>query len=314
LEVRVSQIWLTQERELWSEYQPFAAVVTEFLHEGTERALPAMLGSSELSGKITQIEAEDAIEIRNIRVAGPTPYEGDDVRVLSTLFRVETKNWAARTLTIVEQITGAVGVPSLIAAKTVADAVVSGISQFVGDDSFQLRCGQYQAWSSPDDPDNPGATELKPMHYVVMRRPLDKDDDDPGAGFTVKGGRLHVVENGKAKPYTQHDFMLLSIEPRKARDDYRSLPFYKLWQQTQALVVEGDLVGAERLWRKTSGAFYTDELTESQQQLLYAEYKKRYEETVDRFAEADARSRGSGRTAVTIDLQDPVEIILAANQ
>jgi len=313
LEVRISQIWLTQKRELWREFQPFATIVTEFLHGGEERTLPAMLGSSELSGKLSFIEADDAIEIRNIRVAGPTPYEGDDVTILLALFRAETANWAARTLNVVEQISTAVGVPALIAARPVANAVISAVSQFVEDDSFELRCGQYQSWSSPDDPHNPDSGELRPMHYVVMRRPTSQGGGDPSAGFTVRDGRLCAFDGaGEPKPYTEHDFVLLSIQPRQRRDDYRKLEFYGLWQRAQGAVVEGDLAGAERAWRKTMGALYTDDLTGPQQRALYAEYKKRYEEMVDLFAGADARAQGRGPAAITVDTRDPADIIRAA--
>src|SRR5262249_41120508 len=34
LEVRIRQMWLTNERELWREYTPFATVVAEFIRRG----------------------------------------------------------------------------------------------------------------------------------------------------------------------------------------------------------------------------------------------------------------------------------------
>jgi hypothetical protein len=104
LEVRLRQMWLTNERELWREYQPFGTVVTEFLRTGRRVSVPSVLGANELSRRLQVTAADDAIEVGNIRVAGPVPYEGDDVSVLPALFRTRTADWMARSLTVVEDV------------------------------------------------------------------------------------------------------------------------------------------------------------------------------------------------------------------
>lgn len=310
LEVRVLQIWLTRQRELWRDFQPFGAVVSEFINRGEQRTLPVILGSSELSGKLTLIGDRDAIEIRNLRVGGPTPYEGDDVTLLLALFRMQTGDWLGRTLGVVETISEAVGASALVAAKPVAEALVGAVTQFLGHKELELRCGQHQSWSSPQNPDDPQATELRPMHYVVMRAP--SREIAPEQDFVVKDGRLHQIISGAPVQYTLNDFMLLSIEPRKVRDDYKKLPFYVLWQQTQQHVVDGDTAAAERTWRRTAGALYSDELTEPHQQQLYSEYRQRYESMLERFAVADAHGFRGRAAAVplAIDDQDPAEFLL----
>jgi hypothetical protein len=311
LEIRVRQIWLTRQRELWREFQPFAAVVSEFIHRGEQRMLPVMLGSSQLSGKLALISDRDAIEIRNLRVGGPTPFEGDDVTLLLALFRTKTEDWLGRTLGVVETIAVAVGGSALVAAKPVAEALVGAVTQFLGQQQLELRCGQHQSWSSPQDPGDPQSTELRPMHYVVMRSPVGRIAV-PEREFVVVDGRLHRIGGVEPVPHTEHDFMLLSIEPRKVRDDYKKLPFYALWQQTQQHVVDGDTAAAERAWRRTAGALYSDDLTGPHQQQLYTEYRQRYEALIERFALAEAHGfRGrQEHVALAIDEQDPAEILL----
>jgi hypothetical protein len=310
LEVRVQQIWLTQERQLWREFQPFLAVVTGFIHKGEERMLPALLGSSELSGKLSLIEKDDAIEIRNIRIAGPMPYEGDDVTILVALFRAKTMDWLSRTLGVVEQISKAVGTSALVSIKPVADSIISALTQFLGEKDLELRCGQYQGWPRANDPKYPQSTDLQPMHYVVMRKPVNGDGAELGAGFTVRDGRLHSIDGEKTKLYTAHDFVLLSIEPKQLRDDYKRLDFYKFWEATKERLAAGEADVAEREWRKTAGALYTDELTESQQRVLYTEYKRRYDEMLGRLVEA--KVRGESAVGLEIDEPDPAEIILSS--
>jgi hypothetical protein len=312
LEVTVRQIWLTQQRELWREFQPFLAVVTDFIQQGEPRTLPALLGAKELAGKLALIEKDDAIEIRNIRVAGPVPYEGDNVNLLIALFRAETRNWLARTLAAIEQIAGAVGASALTAAKPLADSVISAFTGFLGEDDLELRCGQYQGWARAEDPSRPGPNDLAPMHYVVMRKPMRDGDADPTSSFAVHDGRLHRVDGGAASPYIAHDFVLLAIEPRRLRDDYKRLDFYKYWLATRERLQAGEADVAEREWRKTAGGIYTDELTAVQQQVLYAEYKKRYDEMLGRLVAPSVRGQAKAGLALPEDEPDPAEIILAA--
>lgn len=86
LVIRVSQLWLANERELWREFLPFGAVVTEFLRDGNRVAVPYLIGASELSRRLQVTGERDAVEISNLRVAGPVPYEGDDVSLLLACF------------------------------------------------------------------------------------------------------------------------------------------------------------------------------------------------------------------------------------
>ena len=315
LEVRVEQIWLTNERELWREFQPFAAVVAEFTRSGERVTVPALLGASQLSSKLNLVSDKDAIEIRNLRTLGPVPYEGDDLSLLIALFRTQTRNWLTDTISLIATVAGAISAPGIGQVKPAVDAIVTAVTGFLGQDGIELRCGQYQSWSRAEDTARPGAGDLTPMHYVVMRKPVGRGDGPHQArDFTVRDGRLGRRIGGEFTPYTEHDFIMLSIEPRRLRDDYKRLDFYKYWQQTQAALSQGELTTAERMWRRTAGALYTDELTTIQQEVLYAEYQARYKQMQDRFAEADERAfRGTEAAAASlpVDDQDPRDILLA---
>jgi hypothetical protein len=317
LEVRVRQMWLSNERELWRQFQPFLAIVPGFIHAGTPRTLPALLGSSQLSKTEALIDDQDAIEFRNIKVAGPVPYEGDDVSLLIALFRVETENWLARTLNAVEGIATAVSAGGLLAAKPVADTIIAAVTGFLGEKSMELRCGQYRAWSRAEEPLNPGPDDLRPGNYVVINRPPDGTEEKMAAGFTVRDGRLCSVEGDVVKPYVENDFVLIGIEARKERDDYKSLPFYEFWQETKKRLDDDESAAAERSWRKTLGAIYSDELTRPQQGALAAEYRGYYQELSTLLGgEVAVRREGAGTgrkpISATIAERDPQEIVSAA--
>ena len=309
LEIRVRQVWLTQERELWREYQPFGAVVTEFLYQGKPIAIPTVLGSSELRQKMQVLGEDDAIQISNIRVAGPLPYEGDDVSLLLALFRTKTVDWLARSLRVIEDVSKAIGVGGLPMMVPVAESIVRAVTEFLGVRELELRVGEYRSWP---------ATELQPMHYVVMRRSVGSMTTEERNSLRVKDGRLHrsVHVDGQAglRPYTEHDFMLVSIRALKFRDDYKRLDFYQLWQQTQTFLMDREFSAAERTWRKTQGALYTDELIPSQQHLLTKEYKARYESLLAQFGPiTDYRSAPTGELPAferpRLDVEDPGELL-----
>jgi hypothetical protein len=314
LEVRVEQIWLTNERELWREFQPFAAVIAEFAQSGERVTLPTLLGASQLSSKLNLISDKDAIEIRNLRVLGPVPYEGEDLSLLIALFRTQTKNWLTNTISLIATVAGAITAPGVGQVKPAVDAIVTAVTGFLGQEGIELRCGQYQSWSRAEDAEHPNAGDLTPTHYVVMRRPASAGGLNPARDFAVRDGRLCRRNGDELVPCTEHDFIMLSIEPRRLRDDYKRLEFYKYWQQTQDAIKQGELTTAERMWRRTAGALYTDELTPAQQEVLYAEYRARYQQMLDRFAEADERAfRGTESIVLSlpVDEQDPRDILLA---
>jgi hypothetical protein len=179
---------------------------------------------------------------------------------------------------------------------------------------MEFRCGQYMSWEGADDPEAPGPTDLRPMHYVVMNAPAGEIGPEPEKSFTVDNGRLARRDGDAVARYTKHDFVLLSIEPLKLRHDYRQLEFYKLWLQFQEELTHGELTAAERAWRRAQGAIYSSELTQTQQTLLTAEYTKRHDERIAQFATQDDHAfRGKKFEALglVIDEQDPAEILAA---
>lgn len=316
LEVRIRQMWLTEERQLWREYVPFATVVSEFINQGRRVAVPSVLSTAALSSRFQVSKADDAVEIRNVRVAGPVPYEGDDVSLLIALFRLKTADWLVPSLKLIEEIAGVLGFAGLTAAAPVADTLLRGVESFLSTDDLELRVGAYHSWTAPNGPGEPvSATTLAPANFAILRRPEAGMPPGEVASLCVKDGRLHRMRGGTLTPYREHDFIVVGLEARPFRDDYRQLEFYRLWQQTRQRVVDGDLRAARRLWRQTAGAIFTDELTRPQQEVLFAEYERRYAELVDRFGRGSAGYRdidpAGGRPAPDRD-DDPEAILRGA--
>ncbi|WP_326550964.1 hypothetical protein [Micromonospora sp. NBC_01813] len=297
LVIRVSQLWLANERELWREFLPFGAVVTEFLHGGNRVAVPHLLGSAELSRRLQVTGERDAVEISNLRVAGPVPYEGDDVSLLLALFRAKTSDNLERSLSLIENVGTAIGFAGLVGSAKVARALIDGIESLVDSSALQMRVGAYHSWSAPTGPGGAasGPTELTPTHFVIIRRPAGEPTPAELASLRVVGGRLcRVTADATTVPYTEHDFILVRVEATRHRDDYRQLPFFQLWQRTRQHLADGDLGAAQVLWRQTAGALCTDELIRPQQEALFAEYQRQYVALVERGSALPGTVRGPG--------------------
>jgi hypothetical protein len=313
LEVRLQQMWLTRARELWREYLPFGTIVTEFVHKGKPVAVPTVLSSAELSRRFQVTGADDAVEVGNIRVAGPVPYEGDEFSLLVALFRAKTTDWIARSLKVVEDVAGAVGFGGLAGAVPLASSLIRGIESFLESPDIELRVGAYRSWQ------HGGPGGLVPLHFCVMRRPHAETSAADLAALRVSEGRLHRLrpDGVTLEPYTEHDFILVSVEAKQERDDYRKLAFYPLWERTKEQVIAGDLGPAQRTWRQTAGAIFSDDLTRPQQETLFAEYQRLYAELVDRFANlelADLRGHrpGGGPTPELRLVDDPATLLRSA--
>ncbi|WP_164447968.1 hypothetical protein [Verrucosispora sioxanthis] len=295
LVIRVSQLWLANERELWREFLPFGAVVTEFLRDGNRVAVPYLIGASELSRRLQVTGERDAVEISNLRVAGPVPYEGDDVSLLLALFRAKTSDTLQRSLNLIENVSSAIGFAGLLGSARVATALIDGIESFMDSAALELRVGVHQSWSAPTGAGGVarGPTELAPTHFVIIRRPAGKTTQAELASLGVVGGRLcRVAADGTIAPYTEHDFILVRVEATRHRDDYRQLAFFQLWQRTRQHLADGDLGAAQVLWRQTAGALCTDELIRPQQEALFEEYQRQYVALVERACAPAGTVRG----------------------
>jgi hypothetical protein len=245
-------MWLTNERELWREYQPFGTVVTEFIKQASRVAIPSVLGSAELSTRLKMTGAEDGIEFANIRVAGPVPYEGDDVSLLLALFRMKSVDWLARTFGLIEEMASAIGFAGLAAAAALAKTIIRGVEAFLDADEVELRVGSYCSWSTPSGPGGVPAspTELAPMHYAILRRSRIGASQGELASLRVRGGKLHQLRDGVLVPYHEHDFILISIVAPGHRHDIKQLEFWRLWERTIERLKDDDVTGARRLFKQ----------------------------------------------------------------
>ena len=239
-EIRLSQMYLRDSREYWREFVPLGSILTEFLFNGKRQIVPTVVGPGFLKGA-AQVEEGDPVEYLNTRVAGPYPYEGDDLSLFVGLFRVATTNWASRALSLLESVAKVFDATKLSSAISVADPLVEGVEGLLGMDEVEMRMGTRRAYeTAPEraDTDEISGALLMPAYEVHLNGP--EVGEQERERFWVEDGKLQFGESlDSRKPYDRTDFVLYRLQPLTRRDDYTTFDFHTIhWKRVENHVWE----------------------------------------------------------------------------
>jgi hypothetical protein len=205
--LRLREMYVKYARILWRKYYPVLHSYTK-MGKAEEHAVAGPgqlreLGDSNL----------DRIVNLNHRLCGPTPYRGEEVEVLVGLYSVPGQDALKALVKTVGDIASLGGI-ALGQVPQIAELVKSGVESIVGLDTATLQLGIHDAFFK----NNP----LKPGVYVGVNAPANEVTFDQlwfKDGHLLKGRSPQV-----AKPYEDHDYMVLAVESHQTRDDWRSLP------------------------------------------------------------------------------------------
>ncbi len=247
-EIRLKQMYLRYQREYWREYRPFTTFVTAFIHSGQMRELPFVVGP-ELLGEQASVLGGEAIEYRNLRVAGPFPYEGDDLQLFSALSRLAAKDWAVQSLSLLETVAKAFDVSKITRYLEIAAPLVKGIESFLGMQDVELRMGMQQVYQQPMGRGGLRPNALRARHELLLNLPDHKLDSAARQKFWLKDGELFFGDRPEAaQPYREADFLLFEIRPLRERGDYTTFDFHSFnWQDTLKAIWDGS---EEIAWQK----------------------------------------------------------------
>lgn len=247
-EIRLKQMYLRNQREYWRDFRPFSTFVTGFSHGNRLRELPFVVGPDRL-GDYATVVGGDAVEYRNLRVAGPFPYEGGDLELFAALSRLEANNWAVQTLGLLETVAKAFDVSKITRYLEIAAPLVKGIESFLGMENIEMRMGLQQVYEQPVGRGGLRPNALRARHEVLLNRPSHTIDEAEQQRFWIKEGRLfHGDQAATAQPYRETDFLLYEIRPLSERSDYRTFDFHTVnWEDTVKTIWEGS---EELAWQK----------------------------------------------------------------
>jgi hypothetical protein len=218
--IRINEMYLAENQQWWSVFDPLLVVVAEFNH-GQERAtVPIVIGPNLIRKQAPSDQPRHGVVLLDTRVTGPHPYRGGDVDVSLGFYRVQRANHADTLLKVIDSLSTSLGAPGemQVIAKT-GRALLEGVEGLLGLKETTYLAGlRISMATSPFDPFTAGFSALltPPVPANTQR-------------LFVQDRRLLVDDKGDSRiPYRDSDFVLLSVTGSETRGDENLLPFYSL--------------------------------------------------------------------------------------
>lgn len=206
--VRLVEMYLASARKLWRQMYPLLHSYTECgtfqQHAVTGPGQLRELGDANL----------DRISNLNQILAGPLPYDGQEVSVLAGLYSVPGHDSARALIDTLGALATATG-GSFGQAVPAANIVKTGIDSVLGLDQATLHLGVRDSFSDATTPFGSG-------YFVAIAAP--DQGVDPAQLWLVHGRLVKGSNPISAAPYSDHDYMVLAIERLDTRDDWHTLP------------------------------------------------------------------------------------------
>ena len=152
---RMKEMYVSYSRKLWRKYYPMLHSVVE--HGKFQEN--AIAGPGQLR-ELGDSNLERIVNL-NYRLAGPTPFTGEDVSLLAGLYSVPGEDAAKGLIDTVAAVAKLGGV-ALGSATEIASAVKSGVETILGLNNTELQLGIRDTF-------NPG-TPLSPVSMSALAR------------------------------------------------------------------------------------------------------------------------------------------------
>lgn len=206
--IRLIEMYLASARKLWRQVYP---VLHSRVQCGTA-SQTAIAGP----GQLRELGDTNLDRISNLSqvLAGPLPYDGEDVSLIAGLYSVPGHDFAKSLIDTLSTLSTFAG-PTYAEVAPLAGIVKTGIDSVLGLDESALHLGICNAFSA-------AASPLTPGYFIGVAAP--DQSVDPGQFWLVNGHLLKGPTHLTSTAYCDHDYMVMAIERLESRDDWRSLP------------------------------------------------------------------------------------------
>lgn len=157
----------------------------------------------------------------NYALTSLLPYRGGTVELQAGLTAVEGANALAAAFSVVQDFSSLIG-PPLGEALGIAEKVAGGVQKLLEAGQDDVMLGLHQQFSSAG---GGGAHVLRPGYWALVRA---TEREVRPADLRVENDRLRVAGPNGSSPLLGHDYVLLRIEGREERDDWRFKRFEDL--------------------------------------------------------------------------------------
>lgn len=198
-------------------------------------------------------------------------YGGGVVEVEAALLGLKGQDSLAAGVGLLERFSALIA-PPLGQALTLAAQLTVAARDFLDRAGGGVHLALHQAFSAPG---GGGDSVLRPgYHAVILASPAQV----PVEELRVEGDRLY---RGGA-PFTAHDFMLLRVEARDERDDWRSPAIQDARNGAIDALQRGDTEGAQRFLGAAIAAVFTScDFSEADKRRIVRALKQEWQELAD---------------------------------
>jgi hypothetical protein len=222
LTLTINELFLSEARRWYTQYQPMVVVATTFLQGKTNVTVPAVVGPSLLEQPGQKLP--QGLIINNIDVAGPIPYRGGTLTISVLLYRVQHTNHAKDLLKVVEGVSKAIGPAADLGMLTkVGGALMDGVGSLLSLGDTEPIMGQRFTMS----PVGPGG--MKTFYAALIGPETDAKLDS----LSVESGKLRQGTGQLATDFNSDDYVLYSLAAPARRTDLSALPFYPLLERAK---------------------------------------------------------------------------------
>jgi len=218
------------------------------------------------------------------------PYGGGVVEVEAALLGLTASDSLAAGVALLERFSGLIA-PPLGQALAAAAQLTLGARDFLDRAGSGVHLALHQGFSADG---GGGGNALRPGYLAVI---LASPAQVPVGELRVEGDRLHRG----AAPFTAHDFMLLRIEGRDERDDWRSPAIEAARRGAIDALQRGDKDGAQAYQGAALAAVLNScDFSEADKRRIVTAIKQEWEELA-------ALGLGAAGEALPDSLNDLVE-------
>jgi hypothetical protein len=271
LRLRLARMFLKNRRELFKTHYPVVNALMRFagldgeveVNFIVQPQLPANGG-----GGLTDIVT------LNQTLLGPILYRGGDLKLMIGLYAAPGEDWAQRFIKVAEGVSQLAMNAPLATAISMAGIIKSSVESSLGGNGLDLKLGL--------DKELTQSAWLTPGHLVMIAAP---DETVNASALKVEDGELRAASGSV---YTEHDYMVVSIEVSSQRSDWQSLGYGSGWQKLLKTAAEADDIQTVKdSYTTFSGAILaSDDLSWSDRSAIVATAQQRIK------AIRDARTGG----------------------
>ena len=205
--IRMVEMYLATARKLWHQMYP---MLHSYIECGKFRQ-HTISGP----GQLRELGDANLDRISNLNqvLAGPIPFDGEEVSLLAGLYSVPGHDSAKALIDTLGALATLPG-SNLGEVVPLARIVKTGIESVLGLDEATLHVGVRDSFGT-------GFAPFATGYFVGIAAP--DQSVDPAQLWLANGRLLKGATQLTSKPYSDHDYMVLSIERIQTREDWQAL-------------------------------------------------------------------------------------------